>query len=296
VGVVLRTEHLPYLITEKWQQDQYTGFLDLVDTVICVSDGVRRSFAEAGIPAHKLRVVLNGVQAQAATDAPDLFSRQLRAELDVPVESKLVLTVGRLTEQKGYGHLLQAACQVAARVPDAHFLLAGEGPLQAGLEATAEACGAAQNVHFLGSRPDVKDLMRACDLFVLPSLFEGLPLVVLEAMSAGRAVVATNVCGTNEAVVDRSTGLLVPPGDPRALSEAIIYALTNESLSRQWGEAGRERVLCHFAVRQMSNAVASIYRSHVAPGATAAHSHESHGVTSQAHSYQIQGQTGALNG
>ena len=271
---VLRTEHLPYLITEKWQQDQYTGFLDWVDAIICVSEGVRRTYVEAGVAEDKLRVVLNGIPIAGEGHDSYTAARQVRSELGFGLDARLVLTVGRLTEQKGYTYLLDAACIVAAELPGTHFLLAGEGPLESQLRARARACGASRNVHFLGSRPGVAHLMSACDLFVLPSLFEGLPLVVLEAMSAGRAVVATRVCGTDEAVADAVTGRLVPARDAETLAEAITYALLNPELRDAWGQAGRERVGVQFTARRMAGEVAAIYDALLAPSLDAAHSAE----------------------
>ncbi|HYP20392.1 MAG TPA: glycosyltransferase family 4 protein [Chloroflexia bacterium] len=282
---VLRTEHLPYLITEKWQQDQYAGFLDWVDAIICVSEGVRRTYAEAGVPEDKLRVVLNGIPITPERHDSNTAACRVRTELGLDPGSRLVLTVGRLTEQKGYTYLLDAACIVAAELPGTHFLLAGEGPLERQLRARAGACGASSNVHFLGPRPGVAHLMSACDLFVLPSLFEGLPLVVLEAMSAGRAVVATHVCGTEEAVADAVTGRLVPARDPNALAEAITYALLNHEVRDAWGVAGRERVNVQFTASRMAGEVAAIYDALLAPSLAAVHPVESLVTPVQAHNY-----------
>jgi glycosyltransferase involved in cell wall biosynthesis len=293
VSCVVRTEHLPYLITEKWQQDEYAGFLGWVDRVICVSEGVRRTYGQAGVPTGMLRVVRNGVRVDERPIHNRDVGTELRTSLGLPASSKLVLSVGRLTKQKGYDYLIGAACTVAAQLPDAHFLLAGEGPLEAELKANAKACRALGNVHFLGSRSDAKELMRACDLFVLPSLFEGLPLVVLEAMSAGRAVVATRVCGTSEAVVDGVTGRLVPAEDPHALSEAIIEALTRPDLLARWGEAGRERVLRLFTAGRMADNVSAIYRELLAPALPTAHAGEPHDLHAQPQTYQVTGITGA---
>ncbi|MDQ3706822.1 MAG: glycosyltransferase family 4 protein [Chloroflexota bacterium] len=293
VRCVLRTEHLPYLITEKWQQDEYTEFVSLADAVICVSEGVRRTYAQAGVPANKLRVARNGVRIDSRTAGSKAVADELRAALGLPTNAKLVLSVGRLTKQKGYEYLIGATCTVAARLPDTHFLLAGDGPLISELKANARACGALHNVHFLGSRTDAKELMRACDLFVLPSLFEGLPLVVLEAMAAGRAAVATRVCGTSEAVVDGVTGRLVPAEDPHALSEAIIEALTGPDLLTRWGEAGRERVERLFTAGRMADDVSAIYRELWVPATPSAHAGEPHDLHRHTENYQVAGITGA---
>ena len=290
---ILRTEHLPYLITEKWQQDEYAGFLDWLDAVICVSEGVRRTYTEADVPAGKLRVVRNGVRVISPPPDERAIANRVRSELDLPAETRLVLTVGRLTKQKGYDYLIAAACEVAAQLPGAHFLMAGEGPLESELRASAAACGVMRNVHFLGARSDVKELMRACDLFVLASLFEGLPLVVLEAMSAERAVVATRVCGTSEAVVDGVTGRLVRAQDSPALGEAIIQALTSPDLLRQWGQAARERVIRQFTADRMAGEVSAVYQDLFAPAAASVQGNDTHEPHARPHNHLVTSSTGA---
>src|SRR4029453_11595231 len=141
----------------------------------------------------------------------------LRAELIAGRPDYVILTPARLHPQKGHEYLLAAAAQI----PDATFVLAGDGPLRSELEVRARELGIAGRCLFLGERADVPDLLAAADLFVLPSLFEGLPVSILEAMAAGRPVVATAIGGTDEVVTTEQTGLLVPPRDPVAIAAAI---------------------------------------------------------------------------
>ena len=205
-----------------------------------------------GAPGDKIRVVHNGIDVDRG---PVHGDPGLRAVLAGRSDRPLVLTVARLDAQKGYGHLLAAA----ATVPDAVFVLVGEGRKKATLKRQAHALGIAERVRFLGHRNDVPDLLAACDVFVLPSLYEGLPLSVLEAMAAARPVVATAIDGTTEAVVPGVTGLLVPPADPTRLAGAIRALLEDGALARRMGEEGRARVCREFSLRRMIDGVTGVY-------------------------------------
>src|SRR5262249_36859850 len=127
------------------------------------------------------------------------------------------------------------------------------------LEAQARSLGIADRVAFLGHRRDVPALLQVADLFVLPSLFEGLPLAALEAMAAGEPVIASRISGTDEAVADGTTGVLVPPGNPTALAQAIRTVLNDHGLAERLGAAGRARVHAEFSAGQMVRAVEASY-------------------------------------
>jgi glycosyltransferase involved in cell wall biosynthesis len=167
----------------------------------------------------------------------------------------VVLAVGRLVRRKGFHDLLAAA----ALLPDIQVLVAGDGPERGALEAQANELGLSGRVEFLGERKDVPDLLEACDVFVLPSRFEGHPLAALEAMAAGRPVVATDSGGTREAVLHGETGLLVPPGDAVALAHAITELLHDRVHARCMGEAGRARARREFGAPLMAERVMRLY-------------------------------------
>lgn len=256
VPTVVRTEHLPDLITDPVQRRDYDRMHRRVDRIVCVSETARDSFVRAGVPAHKLLVIRNGIAFRSA--APD--PAEVRARLGLPFDATLVLTVARLTEQKGHRHLLEAAPAVRERVPGAHFVWVGEGPLGDELRKRTRELGIEGNVHLTGRRTDVPDLLAAAELFVLPSLFEGLPLVVLEAMAAGVPVVGTRVCGTREAVEDGVCGRLVPARDPAALAAAILEVLERPDLGARWGAAGRRRARREFSAARMARETAALYQ------------------------------------
>ncbi len=257
VPAIVRTEHLPYLLTHEGQRADYHRIIGSIDRLICVSQEARTSYIRAGIPAAKISVVYNGINLHPVYPNRNAILN----ELDLPSASRLVLSVGRLVEQKGYDVLLEAIPIVLEQSPQAHFLWAGEGPLHGELNARIATQGVAANVHLLGRRRDVLALMAAADLFTLPSRFEGFPLSALEAMSAALPVVGTRVCGISEAVLDGVTGRLVAAEQPAALAAAIIETLNHPAIAARWGAAGRERVYKEFNANRMAGETSDCYRT-----------------------------------
>ncbi len=198
-------------------------------------------------PARKVQVIRNCI---STLDFDPLRDRPVKR-----AGQPVVLTVARLDEQKGHRYLLKAAAQV----PEAQFVFAGDGPLRASLEAQARSLGVEERVRFLGHRNDIPDLLADCDVFVLPSLYEGLPLSILEAMSASKPVIATQIGGTDEAVIAGETGLLIPPADPTALAAAIRTVLADKPLAQRLASAGRARVEQEFSAMKMVQQVIDVY-------------------------------------
>ncbi len=256
VPVIVRTEHLPYLLTDQQQRREHAELLSLVNQLICVSAAAAQSFVEAGIDDQQLTVIRNGIIPQRV--APDRAS--VCAEWGLPADAQLVLTVARLTEQKGHCYLLEALPAILAAAPNAYFIWVGHGPLEAELRAQLVALEIdPTRLIMAGRRDDVPRLLAAANLFVLPSLFEGLPLVVLEAMANGVAVIGTRVCGTSEAIRDGWNGRLVEPKNSAALATAIVEVLTDPSLAARWAHAGRVRFEQEFTAARMANETAALY-------------------------------------
>ncbi len=221
-----------------------------VGRYIAVSNEVaRRMVRKLHWPVQKMQVIRNSV-----APSPNGCLKNIAIPTE-PASRPVVLTVARLDEQKGHRYLLEAAAQI----PDAQFVLAGDGPLRLSLEAQARSLGLEERVKFLGYRTDISDLLADCDVFVLPSLYEGLPLSVLEAMSAGRTVIATHIGGTDEAVIAGETGLLVPPADSVALAAAIRSVLADRSFAQRLAQAGRARVEREFSATTMVKQVTDVY-------------------------------------
>ena len=228
-----------------------------VDRYIAVSHHMGASLRDACFwGERKVRVVHNGTDLGAfREDARG--NTQMNLPLPLGDGRPVVLTVARLVPQKGVQCLLEAA----ARLPDVLFLVAGEGPDRAALEQKAIGDGVGQRVVFLGHRRDVPQLLARCDVFVLPSLYEGLPVSVIEAMAAGKPVIATRVGGIEEAVKDRITGLLVPPADGTALAEALQCLLADRRLAQALGAQARVRADLEFSAEIVASRTTHIYES-----------------------------------
>ncbi|HEY8284618.1 MAG TPA: glycosyltransferase [Chloroflexota bacterium] len=224
-----------------------------VDRYIAVSDDMARRLRHTfQLPVQKVPVVRNGIALDRFCRPPNTGPRDF---LSGEAAGSIVLTTARLDQQKGHSYLLRAA----VLVPEAIFVLAGSGPLRSKLVAEAAALGVGDRIIFLGQRDDVPDLLAGCDLFVLPSLREGLPLSVLEAMAAGKPVIATRIGGTNEAIKHGESGLLVPPADPVALAAAIRALLADRELASRLATAGKIRAHQEFAAPAMIQHVTRIY-------------------------------------
>jgi len=216
-----------------------------LDRVICVSREAALSYVDSDIPEERVRVVRNGIEP--------LFARADR--LGLPGDARLVIGVGRLTEQKGFDLLLDAAAELRTT----HFYLVGDGPLASTLQAGIEGRGLGERVRLLGRRDDVPALLAGANVLAMPSRFEGLPIAALEAMSLGKPVVGTRVCGLTEAVVDGSTGRLVPQGDAGALARALDEVLSSPHLAAAWGAAGRRRQREEFGAERLAAETAAVY-------------------------------------
>ncbi len=195
----------------------------------------------------RIRAIPNGVDTPP--DDPDARAR-VRAEPALGSAPTLIVT-SRLHPMKGHAHLLDAVAMRREHFPGLRLIVAGEGAERPKLEARAAQLGLADAVVFTGFRRDVPALLRAADLFVLPSLREGMPNTALEAMAVGLPAVAAAVDGVPEAVIDGESGLLVAPGDPQHLHDAIGRLLTEPALAARLGRTGRQRVLDHFATDKM---------------------------------------------
>lgn len=212
-----------------------------------------------GFPAQRLRTIPNGVDTAAFAAAR---RGGMRARWGVPEAAPLLGVVGRLGGQKGHAVLLDALPAVWASFPDAHAVFVGQGELAPQLRAQAEALGAAGRVRFAGAveRAQVPQALAELDVFALPSLYEGLPFAVVEAMAAARAIVATEVDGTREALDHGRTGLLVPPGQPAPLAQALARLLGDAALRQRLGAAAQAEAARRFDERAMLAATFALYR------------------------------------
>lgn len=229
--------------------------------LIAVSPAIRQRLVEQdSAPPERVTVILNALAAPCApVGAP-------AAVVAGPATRPRVGVVARLQPEKGVEYFLEAAARVAPHRPDVQFVVVGDGPLRHALPARARALGISAQVHFLGFCLDAPTLIGALDLLVVPSLSEGTPLVILEAMAAGVPVVARAVGGIPAQVRHEREGLLVPSGDPEALAQAILRVLQAPVWARQLGDAGRQRVAAQFSQATMLQQLEAVYQAALAWG------------------------------
>ena len=233
----------------------------------CVTAGVAisealRQFAisvEGAVP-DRVSTIHYGLDP-ASTIGGEGARTMLRHELDISPQAIVFGSVCRLVPQKGIDIALRAFWQVAQQIPDAHYIVVGEGPERAALKSQAAQYRLAHRMHFLGWRDNARTLMTAFDVFLMPSRWEGFGLVALEAMAARLPVIATNVSALPEIVMQNETGLLVPPDDVSALVEAMLAIAMQPDLIRKMGAAGRQRLEAAFTVDQMITRTAQLYQA-----------------------------------
>lgn len=232
----------------------------LADLTTIISHAAADRFVRIGaIPRDRLRVLPNGVDTARFRPRPELRTA-LRKELGVGDEF-LWLAVGRFEPAKDYPNLLSAFAEVVADRPRTVLALAGRGLLQEAMERKAESLGLKGLVRFLGLRRDVPELMGAADAYVMSSAWEGLPMVLLEAASSGLPIVATDVGGNKEVVVDGETGLLVPPRDPKGLGLAMRRAMEMPRAELQaMGVRGRAHVSEQYSLSRIVDTWETTYR------------------------------------
>ena len=242
------------------------GFIDrmlllaqrlLMDRIIAVSGSVQERFIQSGANPRQIRTIENGIDATRFIPGTSTLSR---ADLSIPESHRVVGVIGMFDPVKGHVFLLRAIRQIReSGVNDITCLIAGEGRLEGDLRDYAKAVGIEQNVHFLGYRRDVPDLLALMDIVVMPSLRESFGIVALEAMAMKVPVIASRIGGLEEIIENEKTGLLVPPGDAAALAEAIRTLADNPEMRRKMGEAGRQRVAERFSIESTIRRTEELY-------------------------------------
>jgi glycosyltransferase involved in cell wall biosynthesis len=227
--------------------------------LVTVSEDLRRFFCRtSGTPLGRVRVIYNGI-ALSRHSAASGRKVELLDSAGIPREAKVVGAVGNLYPVKGHLDLIRSARTIVHQHPMTHVVILGRGALHDALVGEAEALGIRDRIHLLGYRNDVKEWLGAMDVFTMPSLSEGLPLSLLEAMAAGVPPVVTQVGGMPEVVRDGETGFIVPPGDGAALADRISFLLGNPPLATKMGTASRDCILDRFTVDRMAAEYRDVY-------------------------------------
>ena len=242
--------HMKNNALSRWKYRQ-------VDCFICASDAIRRMVIADGVPPARAVTVYEGIDLGHVDAAPPA---DLHAELWLPHQAPIVGNVAALVPHKGQRHLIEAAAIVVTKVPDARFVIAGEGELRPALERQIKDHRLEKHVFLTGFRPDILSIHKGFDIFVMSSVTEGLGTSLLDAMACGKPIVATTAGGMPEVVVDGRTGLLVPPRDHVAMADAIVRLLRDESARQEMAAAGLARVRARFSAERMVQDTLEVYR------------------------------------
>lgn len=223
---------------------------------LAVSGWLRDAWVEAGLDAGAVRVVPNGIDCEAVASRS---RSRLRARCGWSPEARVVVSVAALRPEKGLDVLLDAAPAILSREPRARFLVVGEGAVRESLERRCRELGVARAFRWAGFRTDVRNLLPACDVFVLPTREDAFPTAILEAMAAGLPVVASRVGGVPEMVEAGGTGVLVPPGSASRLADAVVGLLADRRRARGLGTVGRRRVREEFSTEAWMGRLEEVY-------------------------------------
>lgn len=226
--------------------------------VVAVSAAVAATLDAWGAPMERIRVIPNGVP-ESAFDVPD--RAEARRRLRIVHRGPLVAAAGRLAREKGFATLVAAGARLTVDIPDLRVVIAGAGPERDALAAMATSLRISSHIDLCGALNEVATLFAAADLVVAPSLSEGQGLVALEAMAAGRPVVASRVGGLVETVQEGETGLLTPPGDAEALAHAVAGLLRDRTRAERMGMQGRELVAQRYTLEGMCRSTADYYEA-----------------------------------
>ncbi len=216
----------------------------LADGIITNARSTKETYEQNGyFPGGFTRLIYNGIAAPC-DGSPYPFEKEFPGK-------KIILSIGRLATQKGFCHLIEAMTLLRDTHPDAQLVILGEGKLRRRLERLAQRLGVSDNVHLHGFVPDVSPFLQSCDLFVLPSLYEGMPNAAMEAMVHAKPVIITQVDGAEELIPNNTIGTLIPPKNPEAIAEAVSSCLKDPSLRESTGQKAREHALTHFSEETM---------------------------------------------
>ena len=232
-----------------------------VDMNVAISKGVAERFRKIkGLDEKKIVTILNGIDFSRFDLCRDPASRE---EFGLPGSAKVVGMFGNFRPQKNHRNLLMAFQSLLRQMPQAYLLLAGEGELLESMKTLSRDLEISDHILFLGPRLDIPRLMGLLDVYCLPSMFEGLPLSILEAMGCGVCVVGTNVSGNNELILDGRNGILVPSDDPDALAGALLRLLKDANLRKQLSIAGKTMAREQYSLDGMMRKYEALFRSHL---------------------------------
>jgi glycosyltransferase involved in cell wall biosynthesis len=260
VPCIVASVHNVYTRDRRLHRRIINKFLSgFTDKVVAVSETVKRDILRYdGLMDDKVTVIYNGIDTQRFSDAN---RNSIRANLGIPLETPVIGTVGRLTIQKGQKYLIDAVAVLTEKFPQILLLIVGDGPVRDDLQNHIKAIGIDKNAIFLGTRRDIPQLLSAMDIFVLPSLWEGLGTALIEAMASGKAVIATDIAPFREVINSEKVGILVPVKDRRAIASSVELLLSNKALARTLGRCAKERSFSNFSMDITTNRYVGLFEN-----------------------------------
>ncbi len=264
IPVIIHTPHghVFWGYFNKWKTSFYI-FLErltahITDKIITLTEQEKKDHLRFKIASEdKFLPVHSGVDLDKFFNV-SIDSAEMKRNLGIPGNAFVVGTAGRLISIKGHRYLIEAAKEIVATKPDINFLFLGDGELQEELEKMASELSIRKNVRFLGWRPDVAEVISIFDIFVLPSLNEGMGKVLVEAMALGKPIVASNVGGIPDLIIQGENGLLVPVADPKALASGIEFLLKNPKKRKEMGEKGK-KIAINYGLDSMVQKIDQLY-------------------------------------
>jgi len=233
-------------------------FMKKANKIVAVSQTLADEMIQYGISSSRMHIIDNGVNLERFTNL--LEHNDLRKSFGLNGNHKIIGTIGSLTEEKGHIYIIEAARQVIDKHPECRFLIIGDGSQRHSLEEKVSHLRLTGEVLFTGSRKDVPEILSMLDAFVLPSLKEGLPMALLEAMASKVPVIATSVGAIPKVVEDGISGILIPPKNSDAIAEAINTMLSDGNSAKEMGLKGFEKVRDHYSSKQMAEKYLTVYQ------------------------------------
>jgi glycosyltransferase involved in cell wall biosynthesis len=229
------------------------------DMIICVSHSDRESVIKTKIAkSDKIKIIWNGIDLERFQKVL-LNNNVKRNELGLPADAFILTMIGRLHPPKDLFTLITSFQLVQDELPNTCLLIVGDGPLRKELQNYAKRLHLNSKIIFAGARRDIPEILAITDIFILSTLWEGLPIVLLEAMASAKPVIASDICGNKEVVVNGETGILVPPIDPKSLAKAIIELARDPQKAKRLGQKGIARVKENFTLEKMIQQVTNLY-------------------------------------
>ncbi len=248
-------------LTSHWKLKIYclldSMWIRFFDRIVAVSNEVKKDMLRYKIPEKKIRVIDNGIALERFEKLAE--TKNMKNQLGFEEKIRIIGTIGNLGTEKGHIYLLEAAKQILDVVKDLKFLIIGDGRLRKQLEEKSERLGIEKHVIFMGQRRDIPELLTAMDIFVLPSIKEGLPIALLEAMAAKRPVIATRVGAIPMVIENNETGVLVEPKDVTGLRDAIVSLVNDPGRMDLLARKGFDRVCGNFSSDEMGKKYLELY-------------------------------------